>query len=748
MTVKAYLALLVGVFVVALLAVSLVQGNLVGDLAPVARDVTGSHAPKARAARELRAAHLAERRALAGFLLTAEPAESVRLEQARRDLRRWRSELGAKTSQPDQTELAEIDRLVAEEQAAADQAVGLRRDSRAAEARRLADEEADPPGDRVDQLLAQLSEATSGELDADAARAERTAATAGRLTVLLPLLVVLAVAGLALWLVHRVLREIARPFHAAGINIRSNADQLSAAVQQLAATTAEQSSGVAQTSATMEELARAATSIAETVDHVAGQAGTTRDNLEQARYDIRASGERTIALADRVGEVGVTRGQPAAAAGRGRPHRMAGPVSPPAVLVAEDSLVIRAVLVEQLQSHGYRVIEAGDGEQALAACHRERPDVVLLDGEMPHLDGHAVLARIKADHLLADIPVVFVTSRVTTEDVVEGLRLGAHDYLRKPFEPSELLARVHAAVRSKALQDELRLRNAELELASRTDALTGLHNRRHLEEQLQRLAGAGDHLAVLLCDINRFKRVNDTRGHAAGDEVLRVVAARLGEAARPGDVPGRWGGEEFLVVLPGTGADEAQAQGERVRRAIAAGPVPLEEPLVVTTSVGVAAGTGDGWEGLVRRADTGLYAAKEGGRDRVVAGPLAHRGTTPAVPRTPRPAREPSHRKAKMRQDTDDGKWPGETQGNGDPVGRPAGSGEGRTGDRDHRPPTGRRGDDPHPRRQRGLQRLFRRRQGHHLDRDAGGRDRVLPAEDRRGQPLVGLRRKAEQWIP
>jgi diguanylate cyclase (GGDEF)-like protein len=294
----------------------------------------------------------------------------------------------------------------------------------------------------------------------------------------------------------------------------------------------------------------------------------------------------------------------------------------PTVLVAEDSLVIRAVLVEQLQSRGYRVIEAGDGEQALAACFRERPDVVLLDVEMPQLDGHAVLARIKADPRLADIPVVFVTSRVTTEDVVDGLRLGAHDYLRKPFEPSELLARVHAAVRNKALQDELRLRNAELELASRTDALTGLRNRRHLEDQLQRLAATGGPLSVLLCDIDRFKQVNDTRGHAAGDEVLRVVATRLGEVARPGDVPGRWGGEEFLVVLPATSPGEAAAMGERTREAIAAAPVPLPDgPLGVTTSVGVASEATDGWECLVRRADTGLYAAKEGGRDRVVAGP-------------------------------------------------------------------------------------------------------------------------------
>ena len=128
----------------------------------------------------------------------------------------------------------------------------------------------------------------------------------GTTAILVPVLVTLGAVAVATLLVRLVLRDIARPFHSAGVNIRSNVDQLSAVVQRLAATTAEQSSGVAETSATMEELARAAASIAETVDRVATQADTTRNNLEQAQFDIRASGERTLALADRVGEVGVT----------------------------------------------------------------------------------------------------------------------------------------------------------------------------------------------------------------------------------------------------------------------------------------------------------------------------------------------------------------------------------------------------------------------------------------------------------
>ena len=157
---------------------------------------------------------------------------------------------------------------------------------------------------------------------------------------------------------------------------------------------------------------------------------------------------------------------------------------PTRVLIAEDSLVIRRLLRRQLEEHDYDVIETVDGEDALRAVREEAPDVVLLDVEMPKLDGHAVLTAMQADPDLPPIPVVFITARATTEDVVEGLRLGAHDYLRKPFEPAELVARVSAAARVKRLQDELRRANAELEAVSRTDVLTGLPNRRHLLEHL------------------------------------------------------------------------------------------------------------------------------------------------------------------------------------------------------------------------------------------------------------------------
>jgi two-component system cell cycle response regulator len=220
---------------------------------------------------------------------------------------------------------------------------------------------------------------------------------------------------------------------------------------------------------------------------------------------------------------------------------------------------------------------------------------------------------------------VFLTGRTSTEDVVEGLRLGAHDYLKKPFEASELIARVSAAVRVKTLQDELRRSNVELSLLSRTDVLTNLANRRHIEERLYELASLSQRhhqrLAVLMLDIDHFKAVNDTVGHAGGDAVLREFASRLRHALREEDVAGRWGGEEFLVLLSLTDLDGAVVLGERVCQAIAAEPFVLADTseLAITVSCGCAVDDGQNPEELVKRADEALYAAKEGGRNRVVA---------------------------------------------------------------------------------------------------------------------------------
>ena len=292
------------------------------------------------------------------------------------------------------------------------------------------------------------------------------------------------------------------------------------------------------------------------------------------------------------------------------------------IVVADDSLVVRTLLRRQLEEHGHSVIEAVDGEDALRVCRAELPDLVLLDVEMPKLDGHGVLAALRADDALADTPVVFLTARTTTEDVVEGLRLGAHDYLRKPFEPAELLARVSAAYRVKALQDELRQRNAELDAMSRTDALTGLPNRRHLQEQLVATGSAalrhGQSIGILMVDVDHFKKVNDEVGHDGGDRVLRAVASRVSAACRTEDVAGRWGGEEFLVVAPLTDREGVATLGERVRSMVAAEPVPVDgRSLAVTVSVGGASGGGDIDE-LVRQADAALYEAKAAGRDCVV----------------------------------------------------------------------------------------------------------------------------------
>ncbi|MDT7572112.1 MAG: two-component system, cell cycle response regulator [Actinomycetota bacterium] len=285
----------------------------------------------------------------------------------------------------------------------------------------------------------------------------------------------------------------------------------------------------------------------------------------------------------------------------------------PLVLVADDRPSVRAVFRSGLEAAGYGVVEAADGREAVAQAARNDLSVILLDVAVPGLDGHQTLAALKADESTRDVPVVFLSDRGAGDDLVQALHEGAHDYLRTPPEPAELLARVGAARRVKQLQDELRTRAVELEHVSRTDHLTGLANRRHVEEQLRSVLSAAlrhaQPAAVLIIDVDHFKSVNDQRGHAAGDQVLAQIGATLRAAVRTEDLLGRWGGEEFIVVAANTGGEAVAVLAERLRAAV-------ENASPVTVSIGGACTTEVGLR-LVDVADANLYKAKAAGRNRV-----------------------------------------------------------------------------------------------------------------------------------
>lgn len=277
---------------------------------------------------------------------------------------------------------------------------------------------------------------------------------------------------------------------------------------------------------------------------------------------------------------------------------------------------MRRVMRRFLDDSGYVIFEAGDGEEALRLAARERPDVILLDRQIPLLDGFGVLASLQTDPELGEVPVVLVTSHGEPEEVADGLRRGAHDYLRKPFEQPELVARVHAAMRTKALRDELRARNAQLERLVSTDLLTGLLNRGAMAEYLRALTSRSQRhdtpLSIVLLDVDRIGDVNATHGHAAGDAVLEAVARRIATQLREEDAAARWSGDELLVVAPDTGADGVAPLVERLCGAVSAEPVPVDGVRIdVSVSAGAATrADGDDAEALVRRAEAALATGR------------------------------------------------------------------------------------------------------------------------------------------
>jgi two-component system, cell cycle response regulator len=293
------------------------------------------------------------------------------------------------------------------------------------------------------------------------------------------------------------------------------------------------------------------------------------------------------------------------------------------VLVVDDSRATRAFIRRALEQAGYRTIEAADGEEALAWVDEQAPDAILLDVDMPGLDGFQTLERLNTRPDAAKIPVIFLTAHSAAEDAVAGLVLGAQDDIRKPCAPEELVARVRTIMALKARHDELHEQLQEVTRLSTTDSLTGLPNRRRLDEILAAAGQSpvGRHpLSVAVIDIDHFKQVNDREGHAIGDAVLRTVALRLLSVVRDNGHLGRWGGEEFLCVLPGLDAEAAMRLAEAMRAAVCAEPVPVTESsgLSITVSIGVATGIGVDAQRLMVDADAALYQAKGTGRNRVV----------------------------------------------------------------------------------------------------------------------------------
>ncbi len=304
------------------------------------------------------------------------------------------------------------------------------------------------------------------------------------------------------------------------------------------------------------------------------------------------------------------------------------------ILVVDDHPDNIMVLRARLEARGYLVDSAEDGEEALEKIHASPPDLVLLDVMMPKIDGMEVARRMKSDKSLPFIPVIMQTALDSTDSMVQGLNAGADDYISKPINFKELEARVKSLLRIQALQQELQERerqlseaNDQLLLMSRTDALTGLDNRRHLGERLHEMWEHAQRLhepmALVMCDIDFFKRVNDEHGHQAGDAVLQQFAKLLKSEAREIDRVGRYGGEEFVLILPGTVLDAAVTFAQRLRAAAEAHAFAIGdgETLHRTMSCGVAAYPHplvEDQEALIRAADEALYVAKETGRNRVI----------------------------------------------------------------------------------------------------------------------------------
>jgi two-component system cell cycle response regulator len=294
------------------------------------------------------------------------------------------------------------------------------------------------------------------------------------------------------------------------------------------------------------------------------------------------------------------------------------------VLIAEDNSGFRQVLERMLQKWGYEVVSASNGLQAWEILQAlDAPRLAILDWMMPELDGVEVCRRVREQNHEPYIYILLLTAKDTAEELVEGMEAGADDYLRKPVNTHELRVRLRAGQRIIDLQEELVSAREALRRQATRDQLTELWNRTSMFEilaaELTRSKRDSSSVSILMIDLDHFKHVNDTLGHTAGDGVLREAARRMVACVRSYDSVCRYGGEEFLIILPGCDAAAATLRAEEIRAVMAKDDFQIPEGrLAVTCSIGVAAAPGadnpDLTE-LIGKADEALYAAKHNNRN-------------------------------------------------------------------------------------------------------------------------------------
>jgi diguanylate cyclase (GGDEF)-like protein len=307
----------------------------------------------------------------------------------------------------------------------------------------------------------------------------------------------------------------------------------------------------------------------------------------------------------------------------------------PLILIVEDTIRNIQVIGSIFKKEDFKIAVTTSSKEALSIVNEINPDIILLDIMMPEMDGYEVCNRLKASDKTKDIPVIFLTAKGDPDSIIKGFNVGAIDYISKPFNRAELLSRVQnhleikrsreviakIAEERKNLLMELEQKNEELERLAVTDSLTGMYNHKYIIDRLsQEVAKAKRYqieLSIVMFDIDHFKNINDTYGHQVGDDVLFKVTSTIKSRIRETDIAGRFGEEEFLVILPNINLDNSCIVAEKIRACIQ----DLKwkhDKLQVTISGGVAGFSGENMTELIKKADINLYKAKEGGRNNIV----------------------------------------------------------------------------------------------------------------------------------